>query len=125
MISVNSSGWPTDEDLEELVETQLINYFGTIFRVAVKLSPVYSGALRASWRVSFEAPREDVTDGYSPAAPIRGATFRWPRGFKLGMTVFVSNNQPYAEMIEYGGWSKQAPYGMLRLAIAYAEAEHG
>jgi hypothetical protein len=119
-ISVKASGFPTKADLEALAEEEYKQLFGMIFRTAVKLSPVYSGAFRASWRVSFNEPREDVTDGYGPANPIRGATFRWPTGFKLGDTVIISNNQPYAELIEYGSWSKQAPYGVLRLAVAYA-----
>jgi hypothetical protein len=107
------------KDLEDLAEKEVKEIAGTIFRAAVKLSPVYSGAFRASWRVSFNVAREDVTNGRSPAAPIRGASFRWPAGFKLGDTVIISNNQPYAELLEYG-WSNQAPYGILRLAAALA-----
>jgi hypothetical protein len=119
--SFNSSEWPEKKDLEELAEGQLKQYIGVIFRTAVKLSPVYSGAFRASWRVAFNEPREDVTPGRDPSTPTRGAAFRWPDGFKLGYTVYVSNNQPYAELIEYGGLSKQAPSGVLRLAVATAE----
>lgn len=118
--STSSSGWPTRASLDELAEAEVKEYIGTIFRAAVKLSPVYTGAYRASWRVSFNDVREDVTAGGPPEAPRRGAAFRWPKGFKLGDDVIVSNNQPYAELIEYG-WSKQAPYGVLRLAIAQAE----
>lgn len=116
--TVISSGWPTKQELEEMAEEEIKQAVGEIFRAAVKLSPVYSGAFRASWRVSFNAPREDVTDGRPPPNPIRGAAFRWPSGFKLGDTVIISNNQPYAEFIEYGGWSNQAPFGVLRVAIA-------
>lgn len=117
--STHSSGWPSKGDLYESAEADIKEYIGTIFRTAVKLSPVYTGAFRASWRVSFNDVRSDVTRGRSPIAPIRGASFRWPTGFRLGDDVIVSNNQPYAELIEYG-WSKQAPYGVLRLAVAYA-----
>jgi hypothetical protein len=115
--STKSSGWPTTKDLEDLAEAEVKEFTGAIFRKAVKLSPVYTGAFRASWRVNFEYAREDVTNGRTPLNPIRGAAFRWPKGFKLGMNVVISNNQPYAERIEYG-WSNQAPYGVLRVAIA-------
>lgn len=118
-VSTNSSGWPTERDLGELAEAEIREMAGRVFRTAVKLSPVYTGAFRASWRVSFNEARTDVTKGYVPGAPIRGASFRWPKGFKLGYTVIISNNQPYAEMLEYG-WSKQAPAGVLRVAIASA-----
>ncbi len=117
-ISTKSSGWPTKKSLDDLAESQVKEIAGAIFRAAVKLSPVYSGAFRASWRVSFDVPRTDVTNGYGPESPIRGAAFRWPSGFKLGTTVIISNNQPYAELIEFYGWSKQAPYGVLRLAVS-------
>lgn len=113
-----SSDWPTRKQLDEIAEAKLKQITGNIFRAAVKLSPVYSGAFRASWRVAFNEAREDVTKGRSPSNPIRGAAFRWPTGFKLGDMIVISNNQPYAELIEYAGWSNQAPYGVLRVAIA-------
>lgn len=113
-----SSGMPTKKDLDEIAEAEFKKITGDIFRAAVKLSPVYTGAFRASWRVAFNGAREDVTKGGIPSNPIRGAAFRWPSGFKLGDTIVISNNQPYAELIEYAGWSNQAPYGVLRLAIA-------
>lgn len=118
--TVKSSGMPTIKDLEDLAEEEVKKLAGTIFRTAVKLSPVYSGAFRASWRVAFNEPRLDVTNGRDPSNPIRGAAFRWPSGFKLGYSVVISNNQPYAELLEYG-YSKQAPTGVLRLAIAQAK----
>jgi hypothetical protein len=115
--STKSSGWPTKSDLDDLAEEHVKEVMGAIFRTAVKLSPVLTGAFRASWRVSFNEPREDVTKGYVPEAPIRGAYFRWPKGFKLGYTVIISNNQPYAELLENGS-SSQAPFGVLGLAVA-------
>lgn len=118
--STISSGWPTKKDLDEIAEEDIKELAGSIFRAAVKLSPVYSGAFRASWRIAFNGAREDVTEGRGPNDPIRGAAFRWPPGFKLGDTVVISNNQPYAELIEYAGWSDQAPFGVLQLAIASA-----
>jgi hypothetical protein len=120
-VSTTSSGWPTKKDLDEIAEAGVKEIAGNIFRAAVKFSPVYSGAFRASWRVSFNEPRTDVTNGRGPENPIRGAAFRWPSGFKLGYEVIISNNQPYAELIEYFGWSNQAPYGVLRLAVAQAK----
>lgn len=115
-----ANGWPTAQELEAIAEKGCEKFAGEIFRGAVKLSPVYSGAFRASWRISFNGAREDVTKGRGPLSPIRGASFRWPAGFKLGDTIVISNNQPYAELIEYAGWSNQAPYGVLRQAVAQA-----
>jgi hypothetical protein len=116
-ISAKSSGWPTQKDLEDFAEAEVKEIAGTIFRSAVKLSPVYSGAFRASWRVSLNTARTDVTEGRSSLNPIRGAAFRWPKGFKLGDDVIISNNQPYAMELERGS-SSQAPYGILSIAVA-------
>jgi hypothetical protein len=117
-VTTISSEWPTRKDLDEIAEAGVKEIAGNIFRAAVKLSPVYSGAFRASWRIAFNGAREDVTAGRSPDNPVRGAAFRWPTGFKLGDMVVISNNQPYAELLEYAAWSSQAPYGVLRVAIA-------
>lgn len=117
-VTTISSDWPSKKDLDEIAEEGVRDIAGQIFRAAVKFSPVYSGAFRASWRIAYNEPREDVTNGRDPRNPIRGAAFKWPAGFRLGDTVIISNNQPYAELIEYAGWSNQAPYGVLRLAIA-------
>lgn len=116
-----AKGWPTKKELFAIGEEGCKKFAGHVFRGAVKLSPVYTGAFRASWRVSFNEPRYDVTNGRHPSNPIRGASFRWPSGFQLGDMIIISNNQPYAELIEYAGWSYQAPYGVLRLAVAQAK----
>lgn len=118
--STKSSGWPTERDLNDLAEAEIKEMMGTIFRTAVKLSPVLTGAFRASWRVAFNEARTDVTKGYVPEAPIRGAYFSWPKGFKLGDTVIISNSQPYAEKLEMGS-SSQAPFGVLNLAVLAAK----
>lgn len=117
MVSTISSDWPSLEGLEEIAESEVKQIAGDIFRACVQLSPVYTGSYRASWRVSFNEAREDITEGGTPQAPIRGASFRWPTGFNLGDDVIISNNVPYAERIEYG-WSNQSPFGVLNVAIA-------
>lgn len=119
-VSTSSSDWPTNDNLNQIMEEHVKTVAGTIFRTAVKLSPVRTGAFRASWRVSFNSARDDVTAGRSVQFPIRGASFRWPKGFKIGDAVVISNNQEYAEMLEYGS-SKQAPFGVLRVAVALAQ----
>lgn len=37
--------------------------------------------------------------------------------WKPGQTIFIVNNLPYAKRLEYEGWSKQAPGGMVRLTV--------
>ena len=35
-----------------------------------------------------------------------------------GNVVYLTNNLPYAQRLEYEGWSKQAPAGMVRVNMA-------
>lgn len=119
--STISSDWPGKEWLEAIAEEEIKEITGDIFRACVKFSPVWTGSFRASWRTALNGADESVTNGGSKEAPLRGATFKWPTGFKLGDLVVISNNQPYADLIEYAAWSKQSPYGVLRVAIASVE----
>jgi hypothetical protein len=112
-----SSGWYTKKDLDEIAEEGCKEISGRIFRAAVSFSPVFTGAFRASWRIAFNEPRYDVTAGRTPFDSIRGAAFRWPSGFKLGDDIIISNNQPYADRVEYFGWPGVPPYAPLRLAL--------
>lgn len=119
-LSVKSSGWPTQEDLDDLAERGVREVSRKIFETCVKLSPVLTGSFRASWRIAYNAADPSKTDWPYSGAPIGPAKFHWPQGFRLGDTVVISNSQPYAEELENGS-SKQAPFGMLRLAVAAAE----
>jgi hypothetical protein len=118
--SVKFFGKPSKADLKNLLEEQLKQYIGIIFRTAVKLSPVYSGAFRASWRVALNEPDETVSQGGSPENPALGAEFVWPTTYRFGDSIIVSNNQPYADLIEHGRLSEQAPAGVLKLAVIRA-----
>ena len=118
VVTTEMTDWPTDEFIQQIGEDGCKAVSEDIFKAAVKLSPVYTGSFRASWRIAFNGAREEVTQGGTPEAPIRGASFRWPTGFKLGDTIVISNNLPYADLIEYGGLSNQAPFGVLGLAVA-------
>jgi hypothetical protein len=120
--AVKFFGKPSKADLKNLLEEQLKQYIGVVFRTAVKLSPVYTGAFRASWRVSLNDVDESISRGGTPENPARGAEFVWPITYRLGDTIIISNNQPYADLIEYGRLSEQAPGGVLKLAVIRANA---
>lgn len=87
-----------------------------IFNYAVAISPVDTGAYRASWTVSEGEP----TYFYAGKPASRGATLQPPATPKLSTKFYrkfyVANGSPYALMIEHG-WSNQAPQGVLRQAI--------
>ena len=96
-----------------------------------------SGMLRANWQLGFNSiPQTTV------AIPDRSGLLTLSRvtatsmECKAGGVAWLTNNLPYALPIEYGSgpnlyaphpnWhgSKQAPAGMLRIAISKIEAEY-
>ena len=120
-VSVNVRRWISTSDFERVTEQRVRTFVRDIYLGAVNRSPVYTGSYRASWRIGFGSPDGSVTTGGSPEVPLSRPPFYWPKAYIMGETVFVSNNQPYANAIERGH-SKQAPTGVLALAVASARA---
>ena len=73
-------------------------------------TPVLSGRLRNNWMTSVNKGSNETTESTSNTAVNRASSVK----FKLGDTLYLTNNLPYAERIEFTGWSKKAPSGMLR-----------
>ena len=90
----------------------------SIFNTCVALSPVDTGAYRASWHISEGEPEykwvgrqpRDSAPLPPPIAPKLSTKFY--RKF------YVTNGAPYAVRLEYG-WSDQAPQGVMRQAMRY------
>jgi hypothetical protein len=95
----------------------------------VQKSPVDSGRLRGNWNIGINGVnlKEYPTDKSGSEANSRaiGAL----SNFKLGDSIFITNNLPYTHKLEFGlygdgpktvgGYSKQAPHGFIR--ITYQE----
>lgn len=105
----------------------------------INMTPVDKGALRNSWMLSQTYSRNAKSSGKSN----KGASYlkRKTAGGMLGKIFYFYNNLPYAEIVEYGGYpnpvkkgskrpkqkgyikyssggfSKQAPTGMLRVNL--------
>lgn len=68
------------------------------------------GKFRANWQITVGAPAQSVIESIAvPSALQIGA-------IPLGTTVWLVNNVPYAEKLE-GGWSTQAPAGVVAVSI--------
>jgi hypothetical protein len=80
-------------------------------------TPVDQGTARASWAVSDGSPSSFVpAKGQAGIGPVE-ASFSKP--FDIS---FVTSNLPYIIPLEFGS-SKQAPQGMVRIALAEVETE--
>lgn len=84
----------------------------------VQRSPVDTGRFKGNWQYG----NTSINFGSSSAADASGASAigRIAQGlptWKAGQTIYITNSLPYAKRLEYG-WSRQAPGGMVRLAVA-------
>ena len=112
-----------------------------IFKDIIVASPVDSGAYRASHQIAMNTPSEEVVEvpkgqKLSKAESKKKAMEQAKNlsQFNTTDTIWISNNLPYAEKIEYGGYNdgpkvtggypsqmKNGPAGVYRLAIQKAE----
>lgn len=77
------------------------------------------GRFRGNWQVTLNGAAAGELDRIDPSgaqtlaegiATISGAT--------SGATVYMVNNLPYAQRLEFDAWSSQAPAGMVRITVA-------
>lgn len=85
----------------------------------VQRTPVDTGRARGNWMAGIGTPDRSTTTSTDSAgaATIRAAGGQFKRG-PLGVPLFLTNSLPYIRRLEYDRWSKQAPGGMVRLAMA-------
>lgn len=106
-----------------------------LYSKVVQKSPVDSGRLRGNWNVSInsiDSSEYGIDAGSLGSLPSGSGLVRSVSAlssFKIGDTIFVTNNMPYVYKLEYGlyndgaktvgGYSRQAPQGFVR--ITYKE----
>ena len=77
------------------------------------------GRLKGNWQATFGSPSSyqlSIKDesGGATIEKMKSVITRWD-----GINpIYFANNLPYAEIIEYGAHSTQAPQGMVRISIA-------
>ncbi|WP_407492485.1 HK97 gp10 family phage protein [Acinetobacter baumannii] len=108
-------------DVSKAAEVHVKNIVMDTVQSLVNLSPVDTGAYRASHIVSIGSGdygvREPSTNAVQDAA-IQAVKF------KLGSLIYIQNNQPYAERLE-NGWSDQAPQGIYSTTFTYITQKYG
>ena len=94
-----------------------------LFSAVISRSPVDSGRFRSNWVVQSGSPSATVDyakrDPSGAAATAQAAVVT--ASVRAGDVVYMSNNLPYAQRLEYG-YSKQAPGGMVRTSIQHIVA---
>jgi hypothetical protein len=80
-----------------------------------KRTPVDTGRLAGNWQTTFNTPATSQLQRIGPLESIAEASAKmasWRDG-----SIFITNNLPYANRIEFEAWSKKAPAGMARVTV--------
>ena len=92
--------------------------FLDLFTNIIYDTPVDTGRLRGNWQTSIGSPTSNPVGRTGAAGPIL-EVFETIKGPDL---YFFTNNLPYAERIEFDGWSHtKAPAGMVRINVDKTE----
>lgn len=81
----------------------------------IEKSPVDTGRFKSNWMCGIGGINTDI--GAAPGSNALTRTGVVLETWRPGQTIVLSNSLPYAKRLEYEGWSKQAPNGMVRLTI--------
>lgn len=102
---------------ELATETAMQAAFIEVSQGTVQDTPVLDGYLRANWRCSVSAPAVGAVVAADPSGTATVTAIQQFAPQIGGNVVFFTNNSPYARKIEYEGFSKKAPQGMLNRNI--------
>lgn len=110
-----------DEFINKVVpEKQTAFFRKVVLEVGRKLidkSPVDTGRFRGNWYMGIGTPdRTQSEDTDKNGASTKERLERIAERLEAGDVAIISNNLPYALMLEYG-WSNQAPQGMAAITV--------
>lgn len=88
-------------------------------RVILK-SPVDTGRFKANWQIGYGTPDIETVETLDKSGSLTMAKHQAEVSSKIlaGSVIYITNSLPYAYRLEYEGWSKQAPSGMVRTTLA-------
>ena len=99
--------------LDETSRAIVLELFGSV----IKDTPVGTGRARGNWQTTIGAPASGTVDRLGESEALADVA-QQTASFGAGKVIYLSNNLPYIYRLEYDGWSKQAPGGMLRKNVA-------
>jgi predicted short-subunit dehydrogenase-like oxidoreductase (DUF2520 family) len=101
------------DKVDKIRRASILDLIGLI----IEATPVDTGLLRGNFQASINAPVTSKTDREDKTGDAVIAEAMANLG-SLADIFFLTNNLPYAERIEYEGFSAQAPEGMVRISAA-------
>lgn len=133
-IKLNLQNWSKKVIPAAVVSLQKMIAF-ELFKKIIMRTPVDKGFLRGAWTISLQKPdysknkKELVaSSAVSDQAPISAeeqgkldSILSALQELEVGQIVWLANAMPYVERIEYEGWSKRHPSGMVMVSLAEIE----
>lgn len=111
-IPLNRVAAVAKKDVEKVGRKFTFNVFtAVLFR-----SPVDTGRFRANWNVERDTANSSSSTNIDVARAL--LQVKNAMSIPLGGIVYMTNGLPYAQRLEYDGWSAQAPQGMIRVSVA-------
>jgi len=114
-----------EKNAEKIFRGTTISLFGKI----IKRTPVKSGRLKGNWQIDINAPASGTVDT-TDTTPIKGigagSTLKIASKVKIAElhdSIYMTNNLPYAQLVENGNYSTQSPAGMVGVSIAEFQRE--
>lgn len=105
----------SNQKMETVIKSSLIRVGSSV----VAKSPVDTGRFKNNWLSAYGTIDTSITNALdSSGSQAIGKLVQKAAGVKVGETFYFTNSLPYAERLEYEGWSQQAPAGMVRVSIA-------
>lgn len=84
------------------------------FSSVIRMTPVDTGRAKGNWQATIGSPASG--EGMSSESEVIATI---PQ--HAGSVVYLTNNVPYIQKLEYDAHSQQAPNGMVRISVARFE----
>lgn len=107
------------------IDTRIRAATAEVFKNIIMMTPVDLGRLKQNWQCTIGEPFEGEISAPSDGEDYADNAVEKMQGVvpkKAGKVVYLTNNVPYVQRIEYEGHSKiKAPDGMVRVSLALFE----
>jgi hypothetical protein len=99
-------------NIDQEVRALTVGIFGSV----IKMTPVDTGRAKGNWQCTIGSPASGTVETSGEDAAMSAMMQAVPD--YAGKKVFLTNNLPYIQKLEYDAHSSQAPNGMVRVPIA-------
>ena len=89
----------------------------TLTSAIIMDTPADTGRLKGNWQVTINTPTDTELSDTDKSGGTTIAKAQSDLDKPLGYAVWIQNNLPYVNRIEFEGWSKKSPQGMARRNI--------